>query len=243
MSSKLNFGQLSRGRQIALVGAGLLAIALIGYLVLVSPRRSQAGDLKAQTAQVQAEITRNLSSPTPLGRVLPAVEAADIFQLTKAMPTDINMADVIIELNQLADATGLSFDQISPQALLMGMTYNVQPINLSFTGNYYNVLDFLFRVRNLVAVYGNSPDTTFRDRTLLGLRGGKLYSTGRMYSVSKVSFAEAPQKFPIVTATLTLDTFELPATTTATLATETAAVAPTQPAAPGTTTTATGSQR
>ena len=241
MSSKLNFGQLSRGRQIALVGAGLLAIALIGYLVLVSPRRSQAGDLKAQTAQVQAEITRNLSSPTPLGRVLPAVEAADIFQLTKAMPTDINMADVIIELNQLADATGLSFDQISPQALLMGTTYNVQPINLSFTGNYYNLLDFLFRVRNLVGVYGNSPDTAFRDRNLLGLRGGKLYSTGRMYSVSKVSFAEAPQKFPIVTATLTLDTFEVPATTTVSLATETAAVVPTLPAAPGATTTATGS--
>ena len=191
MSSKLDFGQLSRGRQLAIVGAGLLAIALISYLLLVSPRRSQASDLKAQTAQVQAQITRNLSSPTPLGRVLPADAAADIFQLTKAMPTDVNMADVIIELNQLADATGLSFDQISPQALLMGTTYNVQPINLSFTGNYYNLLDFLFRVRNLVGVYGNSPDTTFRDRNLLGLRGGKLYSTGRMYSVSKVSFAEA----------------------------------------------------
>ena len=237
MSSRINFGQLSRGRQIAVVCAALLAIAIIGYLLLISPRRSEAHDLGAEAARVQAQVEQKRSSPSAYARVLPAVQAADVFKLTKAMPKDIDMANVILELNQLAVDSGISFDEITPKPLVMGTTYNVQPIKLAFTGNYYDVLDFLFRARNLVGVAGNTSSTTFRARTTLGVHGGKLYTTGRMYAVSQVSFAEAQQKFPIVTVTLTIDTFELPAVSRAATATASEVAATVAP----TTTTGSGS--
>ena len=211
MNGRIDFRQFSRGRQIAVVCAGLLVIAIAGYLLLISPKRGEASDLSAQTAAVQAQIEQKRSSPTPYAQVLPAVKAAALFQLTKAMPKDVDMANVILELNSIAVGSGISFDQIAPQQLVMGTTYNVQPIQLSFTGNYYNLLDFLFRVRNLVGVSGNTADTTFRARSTLGVHGAKLYTTGRMYAVSQIKFVEAPQHFPIVTVTLTLDTYELAA--------------------------------
>jgi hypothetical protein len=236
MNGRIDFGQLSRGRQIAAVCAGLLLIAIVGYFLVISPKRSEANDLSAQAANVQAQIEQKRSSPSAYARVLPAVKAAALFQLTKAMPKDIDMANVIIELNSLAVDSGISFDQIKPQPLVMGTTYNVQPIQLSFTGNYYNLLDFLFRARNFVGVSGNTPDTTFQARNTLGVHGGKLFTTGRMYAVSEVKFAEAPQKFPIVTVTLTLDTYELAAAPRS--ASATGAVDASQLAATGTTTTA-----
>ena len=207
MSGRIDFGRLSRGRaKIAIVCAGLLVIAIAGYLLLISPKRGEAHDLSAQTAAVQAEIEQKRSTPSAYAEVLPAVKTAAFFQLTKAMPKDIDMAAMILELNSTAVESGISFDAITPQPLVMGTTYNVQPIQLSFTGNYYNLLDFLFRVHNLVGVAGNTADTTFQARTTLGVHGGKLFTTGRMYAVSEVKFAQGQQPFPILTVTLTLDT-------------------------------------
>jgi Tfp pilus assembly protein PilO len=244
MSGRIDFGQLSRGRQIAVVCAGLLVIAIAGYMLLISPKRGEAHDLSAQTAAVQAQIEQKRSSPSAYAQVLPAVKAAAFFQLTKAMPKDINMADVILELNSTAVDSGISFDEIDPQQLVMGTTYNVQPIKLSFTGNYYNMLDFLFRVRNLVGVSGNTADTTFQSRSTLGVHGGKLFTTGRMYAVSEVKFAQGQQSFPIVTVTLTLDTYELAAAPPGAAAATTGALALSQPATTGTPapTTTTGSK-
>jgi hypothetical protein len=244
MSGRIDFGGLSRGRQIAVVCAGLLVIAIAGYFLLISPKRSEAHDLSAQTATVQAQIEQKRSAPSAYAQVLPAVKAAALFQLTKAMPKDIDMANVIIELNSTAVDSGISFDEITPEQLVMGTTYNVQPIQLSFTGNYYNMLDFLFRVRNLVGVSGNTADKTFQARSTLGVHGGKLFTTGRMYAVSEVKFAQGQQAFPIVTVTLTLDTYELAAAPRGAAAPMTGAVALSQPAATGTPvpTTTTGSK-
>jgi hypothetical protein len=57
-----------------------------------------------------------------------------------------------------------------------------------------------------------------------------------MYAVSEVKFAEAPQKFPIVTVTLTVDTYELAAASRS--ASAAGAVDASQLAAAGTTTNA-----
>jgi Tfp pilus assembly protein PilO len=185
---KTRLAALSQNQQIALVCAGLLLVAVIGYFALISPKRSTAGDLKDQTASVQAQIERNRS--TGFAKALPAVRSASVFSLTKAMPDSVEMANVILELNQLAVDSGITFDEITPQGATADIAFEDQPITVTFTGNFYNLSDFLLRLRNLVRV-----------------DNGKLLARGRMFAVSNVSFAEADQKFPYLTATLTVDAF------------------------------------
>src|SRR5215203_709380 len=98
---------MSRRNQIALVCAGLLLVAIIGYFALISPKRSEASDLKAQTASVQVQIDRNKMSP--YAKALPAVRAATVYRLAQAMPDDVAMADVILELNKIAEDSGITF--------------------------------------------------------------------------------------------------------------------------------------
>ncbi len=61
------------------------------------------------------------------------------------------------------------------------------PITLAFNGNFYELSDFLFRLR-----------------TLVGVRAGELRAAGRLFSVESISFAEAPKGFPELAATLSV---------------------------------------
>lgn len=186
---------LSTTAQIALVAAVLLLVAVVGYFALISPKRSTAADLKKQTAAVQAEIARNQS--TAFTQALPAVRSANVFSLTQAMPSKLDTPDVILTLNGLAAASGISFDSITQAASgapapTAGATdpFAVQPIQVQFSGSYYNLLAFLQRLRNLVRV-----------------QNGRLFTAGRLFDVSTVALAEGRNKWPQVQASLTINEF------------------------------------
>ena len=212
----------TREMQIALICGGLLIVALAGYFTLVSSKRSEAKKLRAETAKVQAQIDQNRS--TAYAKALPAVKSAAVFRLAQAMPDDVEMPNVMLELNQLAEDSGITFDEITPQTPIADTSFDVQPITVVFTGNYYSLADFLLRVRSLVRIHG-----------------GKLITKGRMFSVSGVTFSEADRKFPYISANLTIDSFVLSngtATPTVPVAGTTTATSTTQttttPAAPAT---------
>jgi Tfp pilus assembly protein PilO len=185
---------LSTRAQVALLVGGLLLVALIVYFAAISPKRSTAAQLKQQTAAVQAQIDRNRS--TAFMKALPAVRAASVFSLSKAMPSQLETADVILQLNQLAVASGISFDQITPQGATTTSVsttpdpFAAEPIQVQFTGSFYGLLAFLQRLRNLVRV-----------------ENGHLNATGRLFDVSDVAFAPGPKGFPQITATLTVNAF------------------------------------
>jgi Tfp pilus assembly protein PilO len=185
---------LSPRAQAAVFGGTLLLVAVLGYFVLIAPKRSTAADLKKQTAAVQAQIDNNKSSA--FKKALPAVRAASIFNLTQAMPSQLDTPDVILQLNQLAENSGITFDQVEPGA--GGATassvpdttdpFAAEPIQVQFTGSFYNLLAFLQRLRNLVRV-----------------ENGNLFTAGRLFDVTDVAFAEGTKGWPQVQATLTID--------------------------------------
>jgi Tfp pilus assembly protein PilO len=195
---------LSPRAQGAVVAGVLLVVVLLGYLVVISPKRSTASDLKKQTAAVQKQIDQNRS--TAFTKALPAVRAASIFKLTQAMPSQLDTPDVILQLNQLAEDSGLSFDKIQPgganstAGTVTTDPFAAEPIQVQFTGNFYNLLAFLQRLRNLVRV-----------------ENGNLFTAGRLFDVSDVTFAAGSKGFPQIQATLTVNAFvpQTPASTTA----------------------------
>jgi type IV pilus assembly protein PilO len=139
------------------------------------------------------------------------------------MPTKTDMPDLVLELSQLARDTGISFDSISPEPVAAVGSYSVMPISVTFQGNFYNLADFLYRLRSLVTVHG-----------------GRLDATGRLFSVDTLAFNESELKFPQIQATLVIDAFvygngtppqaTIPTTTTSTTSTETTTTSSAPPA-------------
>jgi hypothetical protein len=181
-----------KNNQVVLIGAVVVALALLaaaGWLLLVSPQRSKATSLDKQIAEVQRQIDANRLAASQVHHVEP-IKVADLFRLTKAMPSQADIADVLLELSSMAHQTGIDFRSVQPTASTTVGAYQVIPINVVFDGNFYDLSDFLYRLRNLVDV-----------------RNGQLDATGRLFTVDTLDFGEGLRHFPNIQANLTIDAY------------------------------------
>ena len=93
-------------------------------------------------------------------------------------------------LSAIAAETGVSFQSITPHDAVALGDYQQIGIDLVFEGHFYDLSDFLYRLRNLVSVHQ-----------------GVLTSTGRLFSVDSVAFDEGELQFPQVKASLTVSAY------------------------------------
>ncbi|HEX6701553.1 MAG TPA: type 4a pilus biogenesis protein PilO [Gaiellaceae bacterium] len=213
---------------IALIVVGALLAGAAGWFLLVSPKRAEASRLQHEIEATKAQVAAyHAASLQAEGRA--PIKVADLFRLSKAMPDSADMSGVLLQLNQIAADTGITFESISPQTSVPISGYQAMPIKLTFQGTFYNLADFLFRLRNLVSV-----------------QHGQLSATGRLFAIDTLSFAQSQSGFPQITATLVVDAFvygtQAPATATpsTTTATTTDATATTTTTAPPSGATAAG---
>ncbi|MFN2469346.1 MAG: type 4a pilus biogenesis protein PilO [Gaiellaceae bacterium] len=174
---------------IGLVTGLLLAIA-VGWFGVIGPQRATSAKLKVEIEQTRAEIVSRRARAAHDSTNEP-VEVADVYRLGKAMPKEVDMAGILLELNGLAGKSGISFESISPHAPTTGAGgTKAVAIDLSLVGTYYDLSDFLYRLRNLVEV-----------------RSGELVATGRLFTIESLTFAEGKGGLPQIQAALSLTTY------------------------------------
>lgn len=213
--------RLPLAAQIALVVVGVLVLGAAAYFGLVGPKKAEAGRLQEEIDATQAQIDDSTAkSLAAKGR--PKIRSADLFRLAKAMPSQADMSGVLLQLNQIAADTGITFRSITPRNSVPISGYQAVPIQLEFEGNFYSLVDFLFRLRNLVDV-----------------EQGRLNATGRLFAIDTLSFDESQAGFPQITATLVVDAFVYGTQTPATATPTTTTGASTTTTTTATTTTAT----
>jgi len=177
---------------IVLIVVGFLVVAAGGWFLLIGPQRSKAADLDHQIADTQSAIdaAQALTLEAKKGA---KIRVADLYRLTKAMPDQVDMPGILLELNQVASDSGITFEQITPSTTATPISgYLAVPITVEFQGNFYDLSDFLYRLRNLVDI-----------------RQGTLDASGRLFAIDEVDFAEAPPPpgFPEIRAHLVIDAF------------------------------------
>jgi len=189
-----------------LIGLGGALVLAAGMFLLVLPQRHQAADMKSQIADTELQITQARQAAAP--KLPQPIHVADLFKLVKAMPDNADMPGILLQLNQTAHDSGIDFDAITPQAPVVGAVPVQVPISLEFTGNFYDLNDFLFRLRSLV-----------------GVRGGALQASGRLFSVDSLEFTQGSGGFPNISAKINVKAYVYGTG---------AAPAPATPAAPAT---------
>lgn len=173
----------------AIVGGALLVYALLGWMVLVGPKRSEAAALKQQVEEAQGALAAARVASTRQDDAQP-IAVADIFRLSTAMPAVPDMPGILLELSRMAQETGIDFNTITPGPSVVVGDYQSVPISVTFDGNFYELSDFLFRLR-----------------TLVGIRRSELQATGRLFSIQTIDFGQAPSGFPNISANLTINAF------------------------------------
>ena len=177
--------------RIGVAAAGGLLLLAAAWFLLVAPQRTKATDLGAQVTASRAELTqRRIQLARPSASV--TVKPSDLYRLTKALPNEMDMSGILLDVNRIAGRNGLQFSSITPSTQVPGTGYVQQPLAVVVQGRFANVSRFLGDLRSLVSV-----------------RGGRLAASGRLYSVSQVAIS-APadgKTFPAVQAKVTLNSY------------------------------------
>jgi Tfp pilus assembly protein PilO len=169
--------KLSRRGAVALIVAGDLLLLLLGWFMLISPQRSTAASIVRATAVTAAQLAEARKPVRPVHTAVqqqPVIRTADIYSLAKAMPSTLDVPTLLLELDQVGRASGVTLSTISPGTVTPVSTYSTFPIMLAVTGDFYSLTDLLYRLRTLVSV-----------------RNGELDTSGRLFSVDSVSLSPA----------------------------------------------------
>jgi Tfp pilus assembly protein PilO len=177
--------------------AAFVAILALGWFFAVSPKRDKADELATQVTAAEQELAQKraeLARPSANVRV----KADDLYRLQKALPSRVDQAGVILDLDRLAKQHKLTFWQLTPASPLAGTGAMQQPFDVVLEGRFTNVSAFLRDIRSLV-----------------GIKKKRLAVKGRVYSIDKLALEEptSDRKFPIVRASLTVNAYSFDSTT------------------------------
>lgn len=221
---------MPRGAVAGLVAAVGLLVLAVGWYVAVRPLASKASRLTDQKTAVYQQIADNIAQSSPATATgAPKIKVADVYKLATAMPSIPDMPDVLLELEQTAQAAGVQLQSVAPSAMSAGTGgYSTEQLSLSVIGDFYGITDLLYRLRNLVYV-----------------RDGALHANGRLFSVRNATFTPAGTAKNLLTGTIDVDTYMYgavaptaatpPASTTTTATTTTTTTTTSGPSASGAT--------
>jgi Tfp pilus assembly protein PilO len=169
----------------------VLVAAVAAYMVVIRPKGAEAQKLDDKIADLQTQIAAASVSSGGEEKPQTTIKVADLVELAKAMPDQTDMAGAILELNAAAKGAGVTFTDIQPGTPVAGVGYVQLPLTLSFRGNYYNLAELLYRLRQLVTV-----------------RDGVLDADGRLFTLDSLDWHEDDDfPFPIIRADLALSAY------------------------------------
>ena len=173
--------------KIGLVVAAVLLALIAGWFLLISPKRSDVKTLKQEINDTRDQIAAAHGVQTP---TQPAIRVADLFRLSRAMPNTADIPGVLLQISHVAQESGVAFQAITPHDPVSLGAYQQIDIDLTFQGRFYDLSDFLYRLRNLVDVHD-----------------GVLNATGRLFTVDTITLNQGELNFPQVKATLTISAY------------------------------------
>jgi hypothetical protein len=184
----------AKQKKVIVIGAfavGVLAVLVVGYLTLISPKRAKAADLESQAVAAQSQLTLALAASHQPGGKTPA-GAPDLFRLSKAMPDRVDTAGALLDLAKLAKAAGVTIESLLPAEPIAATTgsYQLASITATFSGTYSQLTNLLSRARRLVVVHH-----------------GRIESRGRLFGVDSIQFVPDAPNSSILKGTVKFETY------------------------------------
>jgi Tfp pilus assembly protein PilO len=182
-------------------------LAAGGWFGLVSSQRSQSTELATKTADTQANLdVLNSEEQAALAAQKAAAKSgakgkakakskaeaktnqAELLQV--AFPAAVNMPSILLQVEKLADASGVSLDSFAPTAATSQSGYDAIPINVTVAGRYKGIQRFVHALR-----------------VQAGSSHGRVHASGRLFSVETVGITAASEGLPALSATIVLHAF------------------------------------
>jgi hypothetical protein len=210
------------GRDRIVILVVLAVAAVVGsWLLVISPQRDKAAKLADQVTSVQNQVAaaRNQLLQARLAQNTYRSQFAQLARLGEAVPGDDDVPSLIYQLQHAASGARVDFRGIQAQStsgsqstVTSAQTASLPPdvtigaggfpteqFTFTFQGTYFQLVRFLNRVQNFVIVKAN-----------------RVGVSGRLISLNSISLAAASNGFPQIAATISANTYLMPAASAST---------------------------
>lgn len=143
---------MSRTLRFILAGAGLIVLIIIAWFVLLGPLSSDLaavstsiGEEKTRLAVVQAKLAQ-----AEVTRAEGKKNQARLLELVKILPGSDEVPSLLLQIQALADESGVQFVSITPDEAVESRPVRILPFSVEVSGSFFDVCDFMYRVEQLV---------------------------------------------------------------------------------------------
>lgn len=141
----------AKNKQLVFVGAGVLVALLLFVVLGLMPQLSKIGELSQRQSDEEAKLEQAKLTLKRLQsvRAEAAATEADLIKLARQVPADSEVPSLVVELQQMADASGLEFSSVGLGQSEEKEGFANIPVKMSAKGNFYAVVDFMYRVEKM----------------------------------------------------------------------------------------------
>jgi hypothetical protein len=176
---------VSPAKLVLILAGTFLVLAAAAWIMLIGPKESKVSSLETTIQSAQTQLNK-LAHDEPAAR---KHAVSQTLLLSRALPNEVGMPQIVLQLSRVANEEHVSLDSITPQTPISYSGYQALPIAITLSGNFFAIESFLEQLRNQVQLSGDG-----------------IAATGRLYDVLGVTL-QASTPAPKVTATITLDAF------------------------------------
>ena len=144
----------ARGREVYIIAAVVAVVLIVAwYFLLLSPTLSKVSDTNAQIVSAQAALASAQANVVRLESYKKTAPQSreEIVRLGKMLPTSEGIPSLIMELTKTASASGVDLASITRGSSQTGSPFGIQTVQLTVTGRFFDVEDFLYRMESYVA--------------------------------------------------------------------------------------------
>jgi type IV pilus assembly protein PilO len=165
---------MSRRFRMGLAGGVLVVIVALAWFFLISPLRA---DLAQTSEDIKAEQTKLAAAQAKLAqaevtRAEGQKNQARLMELAKMVPDSSEVPSLLIQIQDLADQSGITFESMNPGEPKESGGFKIVPLTLTFKGTYFNLYDFAYRAERLVAGPGRLLTLKSVQLSPIGAAGG-----------------------------------------------------------------------
>ena len=169
-----------------LIVAGLIVVVALVWFFVLSPMRN---DIASTEDAIQTEQTRLAAAQAELAQANVTRQEgsriqARLLELAKMVPPSEEIPSLLLQIQALADQSGITFMAITPGDLIQSNGFRILPLQVEFAGTFFPLNDFMYRVERMVAGPGRLLATK-----QLNLQLGDLTADGQELKVIMTIYA------------------------------------------------------
>jgi hypothetical protein len=174
----------SRRASATVVIGGVALLAVVAWMVVVSPKRADAAHLATQVTSAQDDLTTATRQAAEAKHLL-AIQGA----VRRALPHGTDEPGILDNLQAVGTRAGVVISTVTPNDT--ASTTNSVALAVSVEGTYFQIRDFLHRLRTQVSVK----------------KSGMVRAGGRLFDVTGVNIAQPTAGSPTLTALLSVNAY------------------------------------